>query len=60
MAVDGVEDPGEAQAQDGAHKERWEHRFLLPLNFNGRASQKVYCDAQESNHACADINKSSC
>ena len=26
-----VENPGEAETQDGTDKESWEHRLLLPL-----------------------------
>ena len=47
MAVDCVEDEGEAHAQDGAHKEGWEDRLVLPLDLHRGSRQEVCRDADE-------------
>ena len=35
MAVDGVKEPGEAHAENGAEEEGGENQLILPLHFYG-------------------------
>ena len=47
MAVDGVEHPGEAKAQDGAGEERREDDLLLPAHVGRRTREKPHGDHDE-------------
>ena len=52
MAVDGVEQPREAKAQDGTGKERWEHDLLLPGHVLRLTDEEPDGDHDERHEPC--------